>query len=115
MYYSSYPDVNLLGRSPLRRVNKVLKCICICICICICMFVVFFQLEYGLISQEETKTSLPSILSDIFVELNKNGKCTIQIGKIIFADLMSQILLTKAHSFQRFCVTKSDYVECNLE
>ena len=53
------------------------------------MFVVFFQLEYGLISQEETKTSLPSILSDIFVELNKNGKCTIQIGKIIFADLMS--------------------------
>ena len=66
------------------------------------MFVVFFQLEYGLISQEETKTSLPSILSDIFVELNKNGKCTIQIGKIIFADLMSQILLSKIHSFKEF-------------
>ena len=66
------------------------------------MFVVFFQLEYGLISQEETKTSLPSILSDIFVELNKNGKCTIQIGKIIFADLMSQILLSKVHSFKEF-------------
>ena len=111
MYYSSYPDVNLLGRSPLRRVNKVLKCICICIC----MFVVSFQLEYGLISQEETKTSLPSILSDIFVELNKNGKCTIQIGKIIFADLMSQILLSKVHSFQSVCVSKSDYFECNLE
>lgn len=39
------------------------------------------ELEYGLISQEETKTSLPSILSDIFVELNKNGKCTIQIDE----------------------------------
>ena len=109
MYYSSYPDVNLLGRSPLRRVNKVLKCICIC------MFVVSFQLEYGLISQEETKTSLPSILSDIFVELSKNGKCTIQIGKIIFADLMSQILMSKAHSSQIVCVSKSDYFKCNLE
>ena len=79
------------------------------------MFDVFFQLEYGLISQEETKTSLPSILSDIFVELNKNGKCTIQIGKIIFADLMSQILLSKVHSLQIVCVSKSDYFECNLE
>lgn len=39
------------------------------------------ELEYGFISQEETKTSLPSILSEIFVELNKNGKCTVQIDE----------------------------------
>ena len=42
-----------------------------------------FQLEDGFLSQEETKASLPSILSEIFHELNKNGKCTIQIGKMI--------------------------------
>lgn len=39
------------------------------------------ELEYGFISQEETKTSLTSILSEIFVELNKIGKCTVQIDE----------------------------------
>ena len=43
----------------------------------------YFQLEYGFISQEQTKTSLPTVLSEIFVELNKKGKCTIQIGELI--------------------------------
>ncbi|PFX15864.1 Nitrogen permease regulator 2-like protein, partial [Stylophora pistillata] len=37
-------------------------------------------LEYGFLSQEGTKTTLPSILSEIFAELTKNGKCTIQIN-----------------------------------
>ena len=44
-------------------------------------FVNLFQLEDGYLSKEETKSSLPSILSEIFSELNTNGKCTIQIGK----------------------------------
>lgn len=40
------------------------------------------ELEDGFLSQEETKASLPSILSEIFHELNKNGKCTIQIDEV---------------------------------
>lgn len=39
------------------------------------------ELEEGFLSQEETKATLPSILSEIFQELNKNGKCTIQIDE----------------------------------
>lgn len=39
------------------------------------------QLEEGFLSQEERKTTLPSILKEIFDELNKNGKCMIQIGE----------------------------------
>ncbi|XP_068713693.1 GATOR1 complex protein NPRL2-like isoform X1 [Montipora foliosa] len=39
------------------------------------------ELEDGYLSKEETKSSLPSILSEIFSELNTNGKCTIQIDK----------------------------------
>ncbi|KAJ7381925.1 Nitrogen permease regulator-like 2 [Desmophyllum pertusum] len=35
------------------------------------------ELEYGFLSQEETKASLPSVLSEIFLELNKKGKCMI--------------------------------------
>jgi len=39
------------------------------------------ELEYGFLSQEETKASLPCVLSQIFLELNEKGKCTIEIDE----------------------------------
>ena len=42
------------------------------------------QLEEGFLSQEERKATLPSILKEIFGELNKNGKCMIQIGEFAY-------------------------------
>ena len=42
------------------------------------------QLEEGFLSQEERKATLPSILKEIFDELNKNGKCMIQIGEFAY-------------------------------
>ena len=50
-----------------------------------------FQLEYGFLSQEETKASLPSVLSEILLELNKNGKCIIQIGELPVSPLKSRL------------------------
>ncbi|XP_015764200.1 PREDICTED: nitrogen permease regulator 2-like protein [Acropora digitifera] len=46
-------------------------------------YMVTLELESGYLSQEDTKSSLPTILSEIFYELNNNGKCTIQIGKLV--------------------------------
>lgn len=44
-------------------------------------YMVTLELESGYLSQEDTKSSLPTILSEIFYELNNNGKCTIQIDE----------------------------------
>ena len=52
------------------------------------------QLEEGFLSQEETKGTLPSILKEIFHELNKNGKCTIQIGELMLSRSQARDVIT---------------------
>lgn len=56
------------------------------------------QLEEGFLSQEERKATLPSILKEIFDELNKNGKCMIQIGEIPLFPLSGTFLVSSSTS-----------------
>ena len=43
----------------------------------------FLQTEDGFLSNEETKKTLPEILTKILTDLNEKGQCTIPIGEIL--------------------------------
>lgn len=62
------------------------------------------QLEEGFLSQEERKATLPSILKEIFDELNKNGKCMIQIGEFALFPLSGTVLALKQHFSKLACL-----------
>ncbi|XP_020616823.1 nitrogen permease regulator 2-like protein isoform X2 [Orbicella faveolata] len=54
------------------------------------------ELEYGFLSQEETKASLPCVLSEIVLELNEKGKCTIQIDEANTIHLKCNIAISSS-------------------
>ena len=62
-------------------------------------FIIFnLQLEEGFLSQGERKATLPSILKEIFDELNKNGKCMIQIGEFALFPLSGTVPVSSSTS-----------------